>query len=196
MKKRTMFLIENMDEFKNILEENECPIPHSIWEFAFSHRNEVLHHINSIKFTNESMQIIQITYGFPDKYLCEHAAFCGEIHLLEYLHRKGYFWNENTCTQAALMGHINCLNFAHKNGCPWDKNVYYFATSNDQCDCLVYAHMNRCKIPSDFCETAVRHNSFKCLSYAVENNFPINFDKCLEGAKSQKMMEYLCSLKK
>ena len=120
----------------------------------------------------EVIEYILLHNPIPTQTLCTHAASCGALNSLKYLHNKGYEWNEKTCSAAVKGGSLECLKYAHENGCPWyTVGIYVEACQNGRVDCLEYIFNIVPSINSSCCvSTAINYGHLNCIVFLHENN--------------------------
>lgn len=136
--------IQLYEEDESILEEDECigiSKKYFFENFDNLDDNKFMELIESFRFWN-------IT-NFPDEIMnfayyqiCNIAANNDYYDLLEYAHKYGCPWNEDTTANAAAEGNLYCLIFLHENGCPWDERTCALSMANGHFSCLHYAQQN------------------------------------------------------
>jgi Ankyrin repeats (many copies) len=127
---------------------------------------------------------VQLAAQHDKARLCTESAKRGYIHLLEFMHNRGFPWDEETCEKAAMYGHVHCLRYAHRHGCPWDANTCHNAAMYGQLDCLRYAHHNGCPWNAFTCAFAASFGNLECLQYAHEHGCIWNEYTCIEAVRA------------
>ena len=102
-------------------------------------------------------------------YFLMTAVNFGQLSVLQYLHEKGYVWDEGTCAKAAENGHLDCLIYLHEQGCPWDRRTCMYAARNGHLDCLRYAFDHGCPYDIEICKAvAIKYKRDRCLQYIMD----------------------------
>ncbi len=144
------------------------------------------------------------------QYLFSASASAGHLHIVKYLHEKGFGWETNTIYEACQNDHFEVFKYAIENGCPYEaihppighiKFMKYLeereipwkyrackdAASKGNLDALKYAHENGCDW-QDAVNMAAAHGYLECLKYAVEHGAPVGD---IHSVKSIEILEYL-----
>ena len=76
--------------------------------------------------------------------LCEAAAKCGHLEVLQWAHANGCLWDWHTCANATGGGHLEVLQWLRANGCPWDKYTVICARDRDHVELVNWAIAKGC----------------------------------------------------
>ena len=101
------------------------------------------------------------------------AAYCGQLHILEWLRQIGYNWGERTCYYAAAGGYLHVLKWARQNGCPWGRHAFPGAACDDHFRTLKgirYTHNRLCGRPAS--PSVVCYDHLKIRTWARQNDCP------------------------
>ena len=101
--------------------------------------------------------------------LCDYAATHGFLFLMQWAHKNGYHWNDNTCTVAALGGHLNVLQWLRKQDppCPWNGRTCSRAAENGHLKVLKWLRKQYPPCPWNewTCEQAAENGHLKVLKW-------------------------------
>lgn len=111
--------------------------------------------------------------------LCSNAALGGHIHVLQWLHKKGYQWDEQTCHNAATNGNLELLKWARENDCPWNEETSLYAANGGHLKILEWLHENGCALHPDICCEAVKHKHYEILKWGYEKGCKLNSEICM-----------------
>lgn len=100
---------------------------------------------------------------------CNMVAYKGNINSLEWLHKHGFSWNEETCIAASVGNQLEILKYLYENGCPWNEDLCRHAAASGHLEILKYALENGCSCDDRTYASAERHGHFKIMEYLKLN---------------------------
>ncbi|GFH53314.1 hypothetical protein CTEN210_09790 [Chaetoceros tenuissimus] len=111
------------------------------------------------------------------------------LEVLQWLHRKGFPWDENTCTTIAKKGNLKALKYARLNGCPWNEECLKRAVESFHLELVEYCLTNGCAIGSRaICHFAMLDSNharaLKMLKLLRNFSIPWNPETCSLAAKA------------
>jgi hypothetical protein len=104
-----------------------------------------------------------------DVFACAWSAGFNQLKCLQYLHKNGYKWSEQTVILAAQAGYIQCLKYAVENDCPVPLNICYYASVSGHSDCLEYLISKNFKCDVEICYMTAENGHLECLTHVFEN---------------------------
>ena len=94
---------------------------------------------------------------------CLAASKAGSLQCLQYLHKLGCPWNEDTCEGASMNGHLHCLQYLFQQGCPWNESTPLACVAAGHTECLVFALKNNCPCDCAAAECAAKNGHLSAL---------------------------------
>ncbi|SPN79600.1 Ankyrin repeat-containing protein [Cedratvirus Zaza IHUMI] len=120
--------------------------------------------------------------------VCKHAAFHGQMEILQWAHEKEFYWNEDTCELAARGGHLEILKWCREQGCRWDEETCFMAAHFRHLDVLEWALDNGCPCDERVCMYAARGGHLDVLIWCIERGYTPD-DRTFEAALKEDHLE-------
>ena len=89
------------------------------------------------------MEVVKYIYKVKQPELYETGCYSEAIYnddycMFKWLHKKGFYLDENAFNAAAEMGDLKLLKFLNKNDCEWSEDAVLFAVKGGDIDCVKY----------------------------------------------------------
>ena len=101
------------------------------------------------------------------------AAEHGHLHVIEYLHSKGYKWDAETTKMAASGGHFELLVWVRERGCPWTYQTLCGAVRSGHLEMAKWAFKEGCPMDQAVCRAAAQNGRTEILRLIVESGYKI-----------------------
>jgi hypothetical protein len=118
-----------------------------------------------------------------DAETCSAAAGGGHLGVLQWARANGCEWDARTCSEAAHGGHLAVLQWARANGYEWDARSSSDAAHGGHLGVLQWARANGCDWDASTCWEAAFYGHLGVLQWARANGCAWNRDECLELAE-------------
>ncbi len=145
-------------------------IPEQVYEYLLK-KNKLL----DIEFSDNIIsKEINLFFKNDKDEISIYAAKHGNINVLKFMYKKGFFMNHNShliTASAAENGHLECLIFAKENGCRWNNLTSINAAKNGHFECLKYAIENGCYLDSKIYLLIVENGYLECIKYFYKNYY-------------------------
>lgn len=119
------------------------------------------------------------------------------LHILQYLHTNGCFWNSSSPDYFDLAvgnGHIEIVKYLYENGCKWSIWSSYLAATKNHLEVLKYLYKKIGYSPNiNPCSATAENGHLEVLKYLYENGYEMNVWNCAYAARGGQLdvLKYL-----
>ena len=117
--------------------------------------------------------IIDMKCEFYSPVICAHAAKKGHLHILQWMHSRGYNMDSWVFAEAALSGHLHVIEWAYRNEYPWNARVCSLAAKGGHLEILKWLRARNCPWDNRTFMNATQQNfNSDMIKWLLENECP------------------------